>query len=144
MSAWGSHKHGDGQSHPGANHQTSRADRNNPLVNPAAVRKACFLRQSREDEWFYILEGEITLEIDGKRTTLHTGGSAFAPRGSAHTFQNFTNGPAEILVLVTPGGFNQFFEELSSWNRGLPVPDLVRREQLMNEYGIELLGPPLS
>jgi hypothetical protein len=51
---------------------------------------------------------------------------------------------AQMLVMVTPGGFNQFFEELSSLNRGLAAPDLVRTEQLMNAYGIELLGPPLS
>jgi hypothetical protein len=49
-----------------------------------------------------------------------------------------------MLVMVTPGGFNQFFEELASLNRGLPEPDLVRTERLMNSYGIELLGPPLS
>ena len=41
-------------------------------------------------------------------------------------------------------GFNQFFEEVSCLNRGLAAPDLVRTEQLMNAYGIELLGPALS
>jgi hypothetical protein len=46
--------------------------------------------------------------------------------------------------MVTPGGFNQFFQELSSLNAGLPAPDLIRTEQLMNQYGIELLGPPLT
>jgi hypothetical protein len=49
-----------------------------------------------------------------------------------------------MLVLVTPGGFNQFFEELSRLNRGLAEPDLVGTERLMNSYGMELLGPPLS
>jgi hypothetical protein len=37
-----------------------------------------------------------------------------------------------MLVMVTPGGFNQFFEELSSLNRGLSAPDLARTEELMN------------
>jgi uncharacterized cupin superfamily protein len=32
-------------------------------------------RHSREDEWFYVLDGEITVEIDGQRTILHPGGS---------------------------------------------------------------------
>jgi uncharacterized cupin superfamily protein len=101
-------------------------------------------RHSREDEWFYVLDGEITAEIDGCRTVLHAGGSAFAPRGTAHTFQNFGSAAARILVMVTPGtSFQQFFEEVSSLNRGLPAPDLVRTEQLMNHYGLELLGPPL-
>jgi len=45
-------------------------------------------RHSREDEWFCILRGEITFEIDGERIVLRAGGSAFAPRGTAHSFQN--------------------------------------------------------
>jgi hypothetical protein len=98
---------------------------------------------SREDEWFYVLEGQITTEISGHRIILDAGGSAFASRGTAHTFQNFDNSTAQMLVMVTPGGFHRFFEELSSLNKELPTPDLVRTEQLMNQYGIELLGPPL-
>lgn len=101
-------------------------------------------RHSREDEWFYVLEGEITAEIDGQRTILNAGGSAFAPRGTAHTLQNFSSGAAQMLVMVTPRGFQQFFEELSSLNKGLSAADLVRTEQLARDFEIELLGPPLS
>ncbi len=101
-------------------------------------------RHSREDEWFYILEGEITFEIDGKRFIVRDGGSGFAPRGTAHTFQNFTNTTAKLLVMTTPGGFSEFFETLAAANKGLAVPDFARSEQIMNEYGIEMLGPPLS
>ena len=101
-------------------------------------------RHSREDEWLYILEGEITFEVDGKRFVLRDGGSAFAPRGTAHAYQNFTNATAKLLVMTTPGGFHEFFEALSAANKGLSVPDFARSEQIMNEYGIEMLGPPLS
>jgi quercetin dioxygenase-like cupin family protein len=101
-------------------------------------------RHSREDEWFYVLDGEITAEVDGVRSVLRAAGSAFAPRGTAHTFQNFGRAAAHLLVMVTPGGFSQFFEEISALNRGLPAPDLVRTEQIMNHYGLEMLGPPLS
>lgn len=101
-------------------------------------------RHTREDEWFYILDGEITAEIDGQRTVLHAGDSAFAPRGTEHAFQNFGDGAAQMLVVLTPGGFYRFFEALSFLNRGLAAPDLARTEQLANEYGLELLGPPLS
>jgi quercetin dioxygenase-like cupin family protein len=101
-------------------------------------------RHSREDEWFYVLDGEVTAEIDGRRTVVRAGGSAFAPRGTAHAFQNFGDSVAQLLVMVTPGGFHQFLEDLSSLNKGLPAADLVRTERLMNDYGMELLGPPLS
>jgi quercetin dioxygenase-like cupin family protein len=101
-------------------------------------------RHSREDEWFYILDGEITLEIDGKRTTLRTGDSAFAPRGTAHTVQNFDDVAAEILVLITPGGLHQFFEELSLFSKRRPGSDPTEIERIAKKYGIEILGPPLS
>jgi hypothetical protein len=59
------------------------------------------------------------VEIDGQRNILQAGGSAFAPRGTAHTFRNFTDATAHMLVMVMPGAFNRFFEELSSLNKGL-------------------------
>jgi quercetin dioxygenase-like cupin family protein len=60
-------------------------------------------RDSREDEWFYVLVGQITTQVDGQQTILRAGGSAFAPRGTAHTFQNFGPATAWMLVIVTPG-----------------------------------------
>ncbi len=101
-------------------------------------------RHSREDEWFYVLEGEIVTEVDGKRTTAGAGISAFAPRGTAHTFQNFKDGRAKLLVMVTPAGLERFFEELTQMNKGLSQPDFARVGELMGNYGMEILGPPLT
>jgi len=60
-------------------------------------------RHSYEDEWFYVLTGEITIEVHGELSVLSPGNSAFAPRGTAHTIQNFDDSPAEMLVMTTPG-----------------------------------------
>ena len=84
-------------------------------------------------------EGQITFQIDGQQTTT-AGGSAFAAGGTAHTFQNFGPAPARMLVMLAPVHFQHFLQELSSLNQGLSTPDLVRTEQLTNEYGVELLG----
>ena len=46
--------------------------------------------------------------------------------------------------MVTPDRFNLFFEERSSPNRGRSTSDMEGRESLANDYGIEVLGPPLS
>jgi quercetin dioxygenase-like cupin family protein len=101
-------------------------------------------RHSREDEWFYVLDGELTWEIDAQRYNGGAGSSAFAPRGTAHAFQNFRDEAARILVMVTPAGLDRFFEDVTALNQGLSQPDFVRVEQLMQSYGMELLGPPLS
>jgi quercetin dioxygenase-like cupin family protein len=101
-------------------------------------------RHSREDEWFYVLDGNLTWEVDGQRFTGGAGASAFAPRGTAHTFQNFHDEVAHLLVMVTPAGLDEFFAQVSAYNKGRGEPDFARVEQLMQEYGMELLGPPLS
>jgi quercetin dioxygenase-like cupin family protein len=101
-------------------------------------------RHSREDEWFYVLDGELTVEIDGQRIVLLKGGSAFARRGTVHTIQNFTNAPVEVLVVVTPGGFLDFFEELSLVSDRVSASDPAGIERIARKYGIEILGPPLS
>ena len=101
-------------------------------------------RHSREDEWFYVLDGEITWQVDGQRFSGGAGASAYAPRGTAHTFQNFSDVPAHILVMVTPAGLERFFDEVDALNAGLSTPDFAGTERLMKEYGMELLGPPLS
>jgi quercetin dioxygenase-like cupin family protein len=101
-------------------------------------------RHSREDEWFYVLDGELTVEIDGQRIVLRKGGSAFAQRGTVHTIQNFTDAPVEVLVVVMPGGFLDFFEELSLASDRASASEPAEIERIAKKYGIEILGPPLS
>jgi hypothetical protein len=91
-----------------------------------------------------VLDGEVTVEVDSRRSVLSAGCSFFAPRGIAYTFQIFGSAGARILVMVTPGGFDQFFRALSALNKPLAAPDFAGSEQIMKEYGLELLGPPLS
>jgi quercetin dioxygenase-like cupin family protein len=76
-------------------------------------------RHSREDEWFYVLEGQLTIQVDGQRTILRADDSAYAARGTVHAYQNFGPTAARMLVMFTPGGFQRFFEELAVLNRGL-------------------------
>ena len=101
-------------------------------------------RLDREDEWFYVLDGELTWEIDGQRYTGVAGASVFIPRGTVHTYQNFRDETAHLLIMVTPAGLDQFFQDLTSLNKGLSQPDLAGTGRLMQSYGMELLGPPLS
>jgi hypothetical protein len=96
------------------------------------------------NEWLYVLDGEIAVEVDGHRTVLRPDGSVFAPRGSAHAYQNFAGATAKMLAMTMPGGFEHFFAELAVANEARAEPDFARLEELMNDYGMELLAPPLS
>jgi quercetin dioxygenase-like cupin family protein len=67
---------------------------------------------TREDETFYMLEGEITFKIGEKVTTIKAGESIFAPRQVPHQFEINTPS-ARFLTLITPGNFLEYFMQFS-------------------------------
>jgi quercetin dioxygenase-like cupin family protein len=96
-----------------------------------------------EDEYFLVLEGEMTFYIDGQVTVRKAGESAFVPRGATHCFKNCSTREARLLVLFTPGTIEGFFDY------GLPVDGEVPNDeyllgrivQLGPSYGLDVLGP---
>ncbi len=66
-----------------------------------------------EDEIFIVTEGEITFESGEASCQGRAGTVVFAPRGIPHRFQNKSDTPARMIVLVTPGGFDRFFSEVA-------------------------------
>src|SRR5580704_1530681 len=72
---------------------------------------------SREEEGFYILEGEITFQIGSERLVVTAGMFANMPVGTLHSFKNESDRPARMLISVAPAGLEQMFLEV-----GQPVP----------------------
>jgi quercetin dioxygenase-like cupin family protein len=75
---------------------------------------------SREEEGFYVLEGEITFTIDGKRLVASAGMFANMTIGTPHSFKNESSQPAKMLICVAPAGLEKMFFEV-----GVPVPQGV-------------------
>src|SRR5438094_803452 len=73
---------------------------------------------SREEEGFYILEGEITLTIGDKRLVASAGMFANMPVGTPHSFKNESSRPAKLLISVAPAGLEKMFFEV-----GVPLPE---------------------
>jgi mannose-6-phosphate isomerase-like protein (cupin superfamily) len=67
---------------------------------------------SREEEGFFILEGEITFTIDGKRLVATAGIFANMPVGTPHSFRNESSRPAKMLISVAPAGLEKMFFEV--------------------------------
>jgi quercetin dioxygenase-like cupin family protein len=65
----------------------------------------------REEECFYLQEGTLTVQVDGKTQTASAGDFIRLPRGIAHSFENTGNVDAKFLLLVAPAGLETFFEE---------------------------------
>src|SRR5215471_11760268 len=72
---------------------------------------------SREEEGFFVLEGEITFTIGDKRHVARAGMFANMPVGTLHSFKNEGGKPARMLISVAPAGLEQMFFEV-----GVPVP----------------------
>lgn len=101
-----------------------------------------------EDEWWYVLEGELTIWVAGEVIQAQSGSFAFGPRDVPHTF-TVSSDEARFLHVTEPGGFDGFMRALAKPAPFLELPptditppDLDRLLAVAAEYGIEVLGPP--
>ncbi len=105
----------------------------------------------REDEAFFVLEGEITFTLGEQKVVAKPGSFLQGPRGIPHAFKNESSAPARMLILVTPPGFEKFMAEFAQPVPSFdspPVPvtpaDLHKLLAVAPRYGIEILPPPGS
>lgn len=102
----------------------------------------------REDESFWVLEGEATMQCGERTFRVGPGSFIFLPRGVPHTFVVEGQTPARWLTLMTPGGGEGFFVAAGrpAEREGLPPaapPDLERLRRVNDLYGAEIVGPPM-
>ena len=64
----------------------------------------------REEEGFYVLEGEVTFTVNGERVVAKAGTFANMPVGTPHSFKNESGRPARMLISVAPAGLERMFE----------------------------------
>jgi len=72
---------------------------------------------SREDELFYMVEGEHIVTLGDEEHTLGPGDALFAPRGIPHAQRRLEPGVGRELVVLTPAGFEEFFRDLAKAER---------------------------
>lgn len=104
---------------------------------------------SREDETFYVLEGELSIEIDGVMHRPTAGCTVFSPRGLPHSYK-VESPTARWLVLGTPGGFDGWFFDTGKPAEQLEVPEFDPADfpdfgdviASVEAYGGKVLGPP--
>jgi quercetin dioxygenase-like cupin family protein len=68
---------------------------------------------AREDEYSFILEGSIGLQLGDQVIEAHAGDLVFKPRGIPHAFWNAGDTPARLLEMISPAGFENYFRELA-------------------------------
>jgi quercetin dioxygenase-like cupin family protein len=93
-----------------------------------------FLHTHDFDETFYVLEGELTFQLDDELITAGAGELAFAPRGAPHTLANLSGARARYVLVCTPAGFERYFARLAADQAGedppewalQPIPEVTR------------------
>ena len=99
-------------------------------------------RHTREDEMWWILDGEFRFRAEDEILPASTGSFVFVPRGTPHCFQNTGSTQGRILVIFTPSGMERFFDRVAEQARHGIDPQTFAR--LAQEDWMDVLGPPLA
>jgi mannose-6-phosphate isomerase-like protein (cupin superfamily) len=137
-------------------HETG--DRFSLVEHPLSARAlaAPLHRHTREDEYSFVLQGRLGALLGDDVVVAGAGDLVFKPRDQWHTFWNAGDEPCRILEIISPAGFECFFQELTdmggvlsadpeavlelSWRYGLEIqPDTV--PELLERFGLQLGHP---
>ena len=86
-----------------------------------------------EDEYSYVLKGSLGALLGDDVVTAGAGTWVFKPRGQWHTFWNAGDSPCEIIEVISPAGFENFFREVAeAWG------DLERFAAINEKYSLDM------
>lgn len=92
----------------------------------------------REEESFYILEGEFGFEVGDRTFVAGPGSFVLGPRDIPHRFWNAGGADGRFLLLITPAGLEPFFAEFSRVMAESPG-DLALQAEVAARYGLEFV-----
>lgn len=102
---------------------------------PARTLAAPLHRHSREDEYSYVLEGRVGAHFEGDEVFGNAGDLILKPRGEWHTFWNAGDGPARVLEIISPGGFEEAFREMHALGESLDPTEMTA---IAARYGVDV------
>jgi mannose-6-phosphate isomerase-like protein (cupin superfamily) len=126
-------------------------------MSPRALAAPLHLH-TREDEYSFVLEGRMGALLGDEVVAAGPGDLVFKPRNQWHTFWNAGDEPCRILEIISPAGFERFFQELDAMGGAIKAdpdelaalgarhglcfkPDSV--PELLERFGLQI-GEPLS
>jgi quercetin dioxygenase-like cupin family protein len=95
-------------------------------------------RHTHEDEYTYVLEGHVGIQLEDEVVHAQAGDMVFKPRGQWHAFWNAGEEPARILEIISPGGFESYFEQLSRLFEDGRVPSPDELMAVASEHNLEV------
>jgi quercetin dioxygenase-like cupin family protein len=100
---------------------------------------------ANEDESFFVLSGEVLVEVEGEAAPRRVGpgGFVFGARGRRHAFRNIGDQTARLLVLAMPSAnIDHMFGEIDAALAGGGAPDLANLAAIAARHGVTIEPPP--
>ncbi len=97
-----------------------------------------------EEEAVYVLDGEIDVMVGDEIVHATPGSFVLVTRGTTHTFWNAGSTVPRLLVIVSPPGFEQMFDEVVDDREIEPATFVERIGAVAYKYNLEIVGPPLG
>ena len=105
-------------------------------------------RHRDQDEWIYVLDGELTFVVGDRQFRAGPGESVFVPRQTPYAWLSAGHTPAKILDVYQPAGrMEEFFREVGKYSGGVPIHEALSFDEfrrLFEQHGMEVVGPPLA
>lgn len=94
---------------------------------------------AREDEFTYILAGEVSFEVGSAKFAAGPGSYVIKPRRVSHGFRNTGDQPARVIEVTVPGNLDRYYDELATLSAATDASATARHEAvsaLGTRYGI--------
>ena len=104
----------------------------------------------REEETFYVLEGEMSISVGDRTTKATPGTTVIVPRDVLHSFA-IESEQLRVLILITPAGLEGWFKEFSVPAPAMTLPpaaqvpysEIERMLEVGPQYGVEFVLPKI-
>ena len=97
---------------------------------------------SKIEEIFYVVDGEFQIRAGDRSITAHSGDFVLVPPGVPHGFGNPSDGPAKMVLLISPAAVHErYFEELAEILATPGAPDIQAISELRRRYDTEQVSP---
>ena len=101
-----------------------------------------------QDEWLYIVDGELKFDVGDKRFHAAAGESVFIPRGVPHAWACVSGNPGKVINVYQPAGrMEEFFRAVGKYTGKPYVHESLSFHEfrrLFHDHGMDVVGPPLT